>query len=59
MYVLVVVESPGEKHLNHEENQNCCNVVLNWKDVMAVLDVQETPEYANDSINQSQGTVKR
>lgn len=43
MVVLVVVVSPGNCHFQDKEEDNGGDVVLDWQDIPAVLDVKEGP----------------
>lgn len=35
--IWLTVEAPGHEHFDNQENHDCCDVVLDWKDVMAML----------------------
>ncbi len=56
--VLVVVEAPGHEIFDNEEDNDGGDVVLNWEDIVAVLDIEEAPEDANDGVDDGNAGIE-
>lgn len=56
--VLVVVEAPSHEHLDHQEDQDGCDVVLDRKNVVSVLVVKEAPEEQDCKVDDGDAAVE-
>ncbi len=56
--VLVVVEAPCHELLNDKEDDGCGNVVLHGQDIAAILDVEESPERAEDGVGDAEAAIE-
>lgn len=59
MVVLVIVEAPGHELFDDQEDDDSGDVVLNGEDIVAVLDVKEAPENADDGVGDGDARVER
>ena len=54
----MVVVAPCSYHLDNQEANSRSDVVLNRQDIMSILDVEESPEDANDRIHYCESAVE-
>ena len=58
MPVLIVVEAPCHELFDDEEDDSGSDVILHREDVVAVLNIEEGPEGAENSVGDGQTTIK-
>lgn len=56
--VLVIVEAPSHEHFHYQKDEDGCDVILNRKNVVPVLIVEEAPEKEDDKINDCYAPVE-
>jgi hypothetical protein len=58
MDIFVIVVSPSQQHLDNQENQDCRDVILDRKDIVSILDIEESPEDTHDRVHERHSTVE-
>lgn len=59
MAILIVIKAPCHQLFDNEEQDDGCDVILHWKDVVSILYVKKSPENAYDGVNDCDTCIER